>query len=77
MSFLPHLGHGVGLRTVHYPHVLDRTARVDWFEVISENFMIKKAQDTLATYSAARVTSSVLIAFAPAGGRQLVVRWRR
>ena len=40
MSFLPHLGHGVGLRTVHYPHVLDRTARVDWFEVISENFMI-------------------------------------
>jgi uncharacterized protein (UPF0276 family) len=41
MSILPHLGHGVGLRTVHYPHVLDRTARADWFEVISENFMIK------------------------------------
>jgi uncharacterized protein len=40
MSFLPHLGHGVGLRTVHYPQVLDRTARADWFEVISENFMI-------------------------------------
>src|SRR5271170_2188527 len=40
MSFLPHLGHGVGLRTIHYPHVLDRTARADWFEVISENFMI-------------------------------------
>jgi len=37
---LPHLGHGVGLRTVHYSHVLDRTARADWFEVISENFMI-------------------------------------
>jgi len=40
MSLLPHLGHGVGLRTVHYPHVLDRTACADWFEVISENFMI-------------------------------------
>jgi uncharacterized protein len=40
MRLLPHLGHGVGLRTVHYPHVLDRTARADWFEVISENFMI-------------------------------------
>ena len=40
MSLLPHLGHGVGLRTVHYPHVVDRTARADWFEVISENFMI-------------------------------------
>jgi uncharacterized protein len=40
MSLLPHLGHGVGLRTVHYPRVLDRTANADWFEVISENFMI-------------------------------------
>ncbi len=40
MSLLPHLGHGVGLRTVHYPHVLDKRARADWFEVISENFMI-------------------------------------
>ena len=40
MNLLPHLGHGVGLRTVHYPHVLDKTARADWFEVISENFMI-------------------------------------
>ncbi len=40
MSLLPHLGHGVGLRTVHYPHVLDKTAYADWFEVISENFMI-------------------------------------
>ena len=41
MSFLPHLGHGVGLRTVHYSHVLDGSAHADWFEVISENFMIK------------------------------------
>src|SRR5260370_22282533 len=40
MSLLPHLGHGVGLRAAHYPHVRDRTARADWFEVISENFMI-------------------------------------
>ncbi len=40
MSLLPQLGHGVGLRTVHYPQVLDRTARADWFEVVSENFMI-------------------------------------
>src|SRR5580704_17226171 len=40
MSLLPHLGHGVGLRTVHYSRMLDGTACVDWFEVISENFMI-------------------------------------
>jgi uncharacterized protein (UPF0276 family) len=35
-----HLGHGIGLRPPHYPRILDGTARVDWFEVISENFMI-------------------------------------
>ncbi len=38
------LGFGVGLRPVHFPVVLERAAqhrlRVDWFEIISENFMI-------------------------------------
>ena len=33
------LGHGIGLRPKHYPRVLDGE-RADWFEVISENFMI-------------------------------------
>jgi uncharacterized protein (UPF0276 family) len=37
----PYLGHGVGLRTTHFPRVLEGTARVDWFEAISENFMIQ------------------------------------
>jgi uncharacterized protein (UPF0276 family) len=35
----PHLGLGVGLRTVHFEHILENTPPVDWFEVISENFM--------------------------------------
>ena len=38
---VPYLGHGVGLRTQHFPRVWDGTARVDWFEVISENFMLR------------------------------------
>ena len=36
---LPHLGIGVGLRTVHYAHILDHEPPVDWFEIISENYM--------------------------------------
>ncbi len=36
---LPDLGVGVGLRTVHYGHVLEHMPRVDWFEIVSENFM--------------------------------------
>ena len=36
---LPDLGVGVGLRTVHFPYILGERPRVDWFEVLSENFM--------------------------------------
>jgi uncharacterized protein (UPF0276 family) len=38
---LPYLGHGVGLRNKHFPEVLAGTAQVDWFEAISENFMVR------------------------------------
>jgi uncharacterized protein (UPF0276 family) len=41
MISLPYLGHGVGLRTQHYATVLDEQPRVDWFECISENFMVQ------------------------------------
>jgi len=36
---LPDLGLGVGLRSAHYAHILERNPRVGWFEVISENYM--------------------------------------
>ncbi|MGI8979625.1 MAG: MNIO family bufferin maturase [Pirellulaceae bacterium] len=36
---LPHLGLGVGLRSVHFGHILQQQPAVDWFEIISENFM--------------------------------------
>ncbi len=36
---LPHLGVGVGLRTVHYPYLLKHEPKIDWFEIISENYM--------------------------------------
>jgi len=36
---LPNLGMGIGLRSVHFKHILDHKPNVDWFEVISENFM--------------------------------------
>ena len=33
------LGIGVGIRTVHFGHILSEWPPVDWFEVLSENFM--------------------------------------
>src|SRR5213594_349637 len=36
----PFLGHGVGLRRDHFERVLAGPTGVDWFEVISENFMV-------------------------------------
>jgi uncharacterized protein (UPF0276 family) len=35
----PDLGIGVGLRTVHFGTILGQHPNVDWFEVLSENFM--------------------------------------
>lgn len=36
---LPDLGIGVGLRNSHFSYLLAESPSVDWFEVISENFM--------------------------------------
>jgi uncharacterized protein (UPF0276 family) len=33
-------GVGIGLRVPHYRHILEKKPVVDWFEVISENYMI-------------------------------------
>jgi uncharacterized protein len=35
----PDLGIGIGLRTVHFGTILGQYPKVDWFEVLSENFM--------------------------------------
>jgi len=36
---LPDLGLGLGLRGEHFNHILEHRPAVDWFEIISENFM--------------------------------------
>jgi uncharacterized protein (UPF0276 family) len=33
-------GVGIGLRVPHYDHILSRKPVVDWFEIISENYMV-------------------------------------
>lgn len=34
-------GIGIGLRIPHYAHILERRPAVDWFEIISENYMVE------------------------------------
>ena len=34
------LGIGIGLRVPHYAHILANKPSVDWFEIISENYMV-------------------------------------
>jgi uncharacterized protein (UPF0276 family) len=36
---IPYLGFGLGLRIPHYAHIFEHWPSVDWFEIISENFM--------------------------------------
>ena len=38
---IPDLGVGVGFRIPHYAQVLGEKPAMDWFEVISENFMVR------------------------------------
>ena len=38
-KFFPALGFGLGLRIPHYAHIFEHWPTVDWFEIISENFM--------------------------------------
>jgi uncharacterized protein (UPF0276 family) len=36
----PYLGFGLGLRTEHYQTILDELPKVDWFEVLTENYLV-------------------------------------
>src|SRR6476660_9418039 len=40
----PFLGFGLGLRPQHHAEILEGSPQVDWFEVISENYMIEGGQ---------------------------------
>lgn len=40
IKLLPNLGFGLGLRTDHYQTIIADKPAVDWFEVISENYLV-------------------------------------
>ena len=53
---LPNLGLGVGLRNQHFAYLMRHDPQVDWFEIISENFMddFGYARHVLGRLAAAR-----------------------
>lgn len=57
---VPYLGHGIGLRTQHFPRLWEGTARVDWFEAIAENFMIRGGRP-LAALEKARASAPLVL----------------
>jgi hypothetical protein len=40
LSERPYLGFGLGLRPAHYETILTESPAVDWFEIISENYLV-------------------------------------
>lgn len=38
---IPNLGIGIGLRIPHYEDIIKNKPSIDWFEIISENFMVE------------------------------------
>jgi len=57
---VPYLGHGIGLRPKHYPRLWDGTARADWFEAISENYMVAGGRPRAALERARAIAPIVL-----------------
>ena len=57
---VPFLGHGIGLRPAHFPRLGDGTLRVDWFEAISENYMVAGGRP-LAALERARSLAPVVL----------------
>jgi uncharacterized protein (UPF0276 family) len=41
---LEQLGVGIGLRTTHYREILARFPKVDWFEILSDNYMFTRGR---------------------------------
>ncbi len=39
-GMLPDLGFGLGLRKDHYEAILSERPRVDWFEALTENYLV-------------------------------------
>ena len=35
-----HLGFGLGLRKEHYQDIIDTSPKVDWFEILTENYLV-------------------------------------
>jgi uncharacterized protein len=40
----PYLGFGLGLRPQHYQDIFETSPNIDWFEVVSENYMVPGGQ---------------------------------
>ena len=51
----PFLGFGLGLRPQHYAEILDGSPNIDWFEVISENYMVGAASHSACSIRSASV----------------------
>jgi len=57
---LPQLGYGLGLRQEHLPAIMAKGARVDWFEVITENLLGHRGYLRQAVNRLAETTPIVL-----------------
>ena len=56
----PSLGCGVGLRREHYGTILEQSPDIDWFEAISENFMIRGGRPLAVLERAREIAPLVL-----------------
>jgi uncharacterized protein (UPF0276 family) len=77
------LGIGIGLRVPHYRHILSKKPTCDWFEIISENYMVDAGRplevldDILEQYKVVQHGVSMYFGSATPGDPQHVKRLKQ
>ena len=51
-------GVGIGLRIPHYQHIFEKKPVVDWFEIISENYMVDGGRPLHGARSASSINTA-------------------
>ena len=54
----PALGFGLGLRADHYESILASSPSVDWFEILSENYLVPGGKPLHFSIASANATRS-------------------
>jgi len=58
-----YLGYGLGLRPSHYQDILEQQPAVDWFEALTENYLVPGGKPSISWNRCALIIRSCCMAY--------------